>query len=113
MAPLLHSSNAAALDCGILPQTFCSAAESPTTNNPQDSGVWKILLLVINILVAGVGILALIGIIYGAMLYTSSGGNPEQVKKAKGIFTNVVIGVGAFALMYVFLQWLVPGGVFN
>jgi archaellum component FlaF (FlaF/FlaG flagellin family) len=61
---------------------------------------------------AGVAILAIIGIIYAAVLYTSAGPNQEQVKKAKDMLRNVVIGIIAFALMAALLQWLVPGGVF-
>jgi hypothetical protein len=79
----------------------------------EDTGVWGILLLAINILTAGVGIAAIGGIVYGAILYTSAGGSPEQVKKAIGIITNVVIGVVAYALMFSVLNFLIPGGVFN
>lgn len=79
----------------------------------NETGIWEILILVINILTAGVGVLALAGIVYGAVLYTSAGGNSEQVKKAKGVFMNVVIGVVAFAAMWALLNFLVPGGVFN
>jgi hypothetical protein len=61
---------------------------------------------------AGVGVLALAGIVYGSVLYTSAGGNQEQVKKAMGIFTNVVIGIVAYAGMWTLLNFLVPGGVF-
>lgn len=79
----------------------------------QNTGVWGILLLTINILTAGVGIAAVGGIVYGAILYTSAGGSPEQVKKAMGIITNVVIGVVAYAFMYALLNFLIPGGIFN
>ncbi len=79
----------------------------------ENSGLWGILLIVINVMTAGVGVLALAGIVYGAVLYTSAGGSPEQIKKARTIFTNVVIGVLAFAGMYTLLQFIVPGGVFN
>lgn len=79
----------------------------------ENSGLWSILLTVVNILTAGVGVLALAGIVYGAVLYTSAGGSTEQIKKAYGIFTNVVIGVLAFAGMYALLNFIVPGGVFN
>lgn len=82
-------------------------------NKVENTGVWGILLLAINILTAGVGIAAIGGIIYGAILYTSAGGSPEQVKKAMGIITNVVIGVIAYALMFSFLNFLIPGGLFN
>lgn len=79
----------------------------------KDTGLWGILVLAVNVLIAGVGVLALAGIVWGSILYTSAGGNPEQVKKAMGIFTNVVIGVVAFAGMWVFLNFLIPGGAFN
>jgi hypothetical protein len=82
------------------------------SNDIKNTGLWSILLLAINILTAGVGVVALGGVVYGSILYTSAGGNQEQVKKAMGIFANVVIGVIAFAGMWALLNFLVPGGVF-
>ena len=79
----------------------------------ENTGLWSLLLQAINILTVGVGVLALAGIVYGGILYISSGGSPEQVKKARTVFTNVVIGVIAFGGMYALLNFLVPGGVFN
>lgn len=79
----------------------------------ENTGLWSLLLLTINILTAGVGVLALAGLVYGGVIYTSAGGSPEQVKKARVIFTNVVIGVIAFGGMYALLNFIVPGGVFN
>lgn len=99
-------------DCGGV-QTAIINCKETGGGGTESTGLWGILLIAINILVAGVGVLALGGIIYGAVLYTSAGGNPEQVKKARGIFTNVVIGVIAFGGMYALLNFLVPGGVFN
>lgn len=84
----------------------------PNSKDIKRSAIWDILAQVINIMAAGVGVLALAGIVYGAVLYTSSGGNQEQVKKAITIFTNVGIGVLAFAGMFVLLNFLIPGGVF-
>ncbi|MNH46494.1 hypothetical protein D3C72_2301490 [compost metagenome] len=62
---------------------------------------------------AGVGILAVGGIVYGSILYTSAGGSSEQTKKAMGIITNVVIGLIAYALMYAITNFLIPGGLFS
>lgn len=78
-----------------------------------NTGLWSILLLVVNIMTVGVGVLALAGFVYGGILYTSAGGSAEQVKKAKTVFTNVVIGIIAFGGMYALLNFIVPGGVFN
>lgn len=79
----------------------------------EDTGLWSLLLLVINILTAGVGVTAVGGVIYGAVLYTTSGGSVDQVKKARGIFMNVIIGLLMYTLMYAFLNYIVPGGMFN
>lgn len=105
-------SHAAALECGVLPKALCTAATEGDKDTIEETGTWKLLNLVIVIMTAGAGILAIGGIIYGAAMYTTAGGNQEQVKKARGILTNVVIGIVAFAAMYALLQWLVPGGIF-
>lgn len=81
-------------------------------NNIKDTGVWGILILAINIMIGVIGVAALGGIIYGAILYTSAGGNMEQTKKGMQIIANVAIGLIAFALMFVALNFLIPGGVF-
>jgi hypothetical protein len=94
-------------DCGDVKTSIINCEQDGTT-----SGLWGVLLLVINILTAGVGAVALAGIVYGSILYTSAGGNQEQVKKAITIFTNVVIGVLSFAGMWALLNFLIPGGVF-
>lgn len=99
-------------DCGGVQTAIINCSQSGG-GGAEDTGLWGILLIVVNIMTAGVGVLALVGIVYGAVLYTSAGGNPEQVKKARTIFTNVVIGVIAFGGMYALLNFLVPGGVFN
>ena len=98
--------------CGGV-QTAIISCSQGGGDQVENTGLWGILLIAVNILTAGVGVLALAGIVYGAVLYTSAGGNPEQVKKARTIFTNVVIGVVAFAGMFTLLNFIVPGGVFN
>lgn len=89
----------------------CTDGSSPS---PVDSnGVWGILKLAINIMTTGVGILAVGGIVYGSILYTSAGGSSEQTKKAIGIITNVVIGLIAYALMFAITNFLIPGGLLS
>ena len=99
--------------CGGVETSIISCEETGGDRNIENTGVWGLLLMVLNILTAGVGVAALAGLVYGAVLYTSAGGNPEQVKKARTVFTNVVIGVIAFAGMYALLNFIVPGGVFE
>lgn len=78
----------------------------------EDSGLWQILTGVLNIMVAGVGVLAVAGMVYGAILYSSAADNQSQVEQAMTVFRNVVIGLVTFALMYSILQFLIPGGIF-
>ncbi|MEI6228501.1 MAG: hypothetical protein WCP11_00515 [Candidatus Saccharibacteria bacterium] len=76
-------------------------------------GIEGILLLAINILTAGIGTAAIGGIIYGSILYSSAGGSADQIKKARELIINIVIGLVAFALMWAFLNFIIPGGVFK
>lgn len=62
---------------------------------------------------AGVGVAAVGGIAWGALLYTTAESKPEQTKKVIGIITNVVIGLVAYAVMGVLLNFVIPGGVFG
>ena len=78
-----------------------------------DNGIWGLLLIALNVMTAGVGVLAVGGIVYGAILYTTAEDKADQIKKATDIITNVVIGLVAFALMWAGLNFLIPGGVFS
>ena len=107
---------AADLECGkaktsIIGGDICAGVKDG--KNAEDSAIWKILLLVLNIMTAGVGILGVGGIVYGSIMYASAGDKADQTKKAIGIITNVVIGIIAYALMYLFLNFLIPGGIFT
>lgn len=111
-APANAQQNCAGVNTSIIGGSMCEGVNNDS-GDIEDSAIWVILRWVINIMAAGVAILAVGGIIYGAILYTTAAGSPEQTKKAMGIIMNVVIGVIAFALMWSFLQWLIPGGVFG
>ena len=88
----------------------CSDGSSPTV---EDGGVWGILMLVINILSAGVGIAAVGGVAYGSILYTTSGGSVEQTKKARAIIANTIVGIVLYVAMWALLNYMIPGGLFK
>ena len=102
-----------AATCGGVQTSIISCSQKKDAKTAETSAIWGVLLIVLNIMTAGVGILAVGGIVYASILYASAGDKAEQTKKAVGIITNVVIGIAAYGLMYVFLNFLVPGGVFN
>lgn len=99
--------------CGSVQTSIIQCDQTGTGTDIRNSGIWGILLLVINILTAGVGVAAVAGIIYASILYTSSGGEIDKTKKAMTIISDIVIGVVAYALMYAALNFLVPGGLFT
>lgn len=99
--------------CGV--NTSIISCPTGTDNNSSDTSktaAWQLLVIAIKILTGGIGVLAIAGIVYGSILYTTAAGSAEQVKKAIEVFRNVVIGVVAYALMFGFLNFLIPGGVF-
>ena len=73
-------------------------------------GVFTVLNLVIDIFSIGVGVLAIIGITIVGIKYLTAGGNEEQTRKAKHRMSQIIVGVALYAVLYVGLQWLVPGG---
>lgn len=103
-----------AAQCGGVQTAIISCEQdNKDASEVEDTGLWGVLILTINVMTAGVGVLAIVGFLYGGYLYITSGGSPEQVKKARVVFTNVVIGVIAFGGMFALLNFIVPGGIFN
>lgn len=72
----------------------------------------KYLNPIINKLLAPLALLAVIvGVIWGSIEYTTSGGDPQRVASAKGHIQKALIALLAFIFLYAFLQWLLPGGL--
>lgn len=82
-------------------------------NDSKISPFMKLAKTVINILSGAVLLIATIMIIIAGITYTTSSGDPAKVTKAKTTIINVVMGVAAYFFLWAFLQWLIPGGVFN
>ena len=78
-----------------------------------DAGIWSMLSLVINIFTAGVGILAVTGIVLFGIQYITSAGDTAKAAKAKRRLIEIVIGLAAYFTLWGIFQWLVPGGVFH
>lgn len=82
-------------------------------NQPlENSAIWNLLLIAINILTGLVVVVAIGGLVYGAIMYASAQDNASQVQEAVGIIRNVIIGLALFVGMYALLQYLIPGGIF-
>lgn len=59
------------------------------------------------------GLIAIISLIMGGIQYTSSQGDPQKVTKAKHRIGNTILALVSYIFLYAFLQFLVPGGLFN
>jgi len=90
-------------ECNGLSQDECLASD-PIVHD---------LNLVVNFLSALVGVVVLAVIVLGGIQYSMAGDNPSAVTAAKQRIINGLIALVAFLLMFSFLQWLIPGGVFG
>lgn len=54
-----------------------------------------------------IGALAILVIVYGGVLYITSAGNEESLKKAKGAVTGAVIGLAVALLAYVIVDFVI------
>lgn len=100
------------LTCNILPQAICDSAKSDGSDTKK-SGIFALLKWVLNILTAVVGIAAVGTLVYAGIMYSSAGDDNGMVSKAKTIIRDTVIGIVAYGLMVILLNWIVPGGVFG
>lgn len=92
----------------IIDKKYCTSSKTLESN-----GIWGLLIFILNIMTAGVGLLAVGGIIYGSIMYATAEDKTDQINKAKDIIFNVVIGLVAYVMMYAFLNFIIPGGIFT
>ena len=67
----------------------------------------------INLLAISVGLLSVISIMIGGVQFASSDGDPQKAAAAKGRIAKTIVALVSFMFLYAFLQFLVPGGIFN
>ena len=100
--------------CSILPAKFCESAVKDVSGQAtsKNSAVFMVLEWAIAVLTAGVGVVAVGAFVYAGIMYASADSKAEQVKKAKDIMVQTIIGLAAFAVLATLLLWLIPGGIF-
>lgn len=100
------------VDTAIIGGDVCQGVDNES-GEIKDNAAWQLLIFAVQILTAGVGIAAVGGIVWASVLYTSASDNAQQTKQAMDIIKNVVIGIILYAGMYVLINFLIPGGIFN
>ena len=78
-----------------------------------EDGIFMVLNVILQVLTWGVGIAGTLGIVITGIQYMTAKDNAAQMEKAKHRLIQIVIGLAVYAVMWAFLQWLLPGGVFG
>lgn len=104
------------LDNGVDPTpaptpTTPGTCSSVSTNIIRCASIPSVLNTIINFLAIGVGIAVVGGIVWGAMLYTTSNGDSGKTQQGITVIVNAVIGLIVFIFMYAIINFIVPGGV--
>lgn len=93
----------------------CAGAKTSVITCGKATGrgaIIEIVKMVVKIMTAGVGVLAVGAVIFGAILYTTSEGSPDKLSKARTVWINTIIGLLLFAFMVAITNFFVPGGIF-
>jgi len=87
---------------------------------PQQTDIPILIGRIIRIFLGFAGLMMVVLIIYGGILWTSSAGDEEKIKKAKGLISNAVIGLAIIIFSYAIavfvvekLAWIGGGGGSN
>jgi amino acid transporter len=72
-----------------------------------DSDLAGMITMISNTILLLVGVVAVLFLIIGGFQYIASGGNPEQVNKAKNTIFYAIIGIIVALLAYVLVQFVV------
>ena len=75
-------------------------------------GIWGVIGIALDVMTYGVAAAAVVGVVIAGIQYMTSSGDPGQMTKAKRRLIEIGIGLVAYGLLYAFMQWLIPGGVF-
>ncbi|MCB9820287.1 hypothetical protein H6796_03250 [Candidatus Nomurabacteria bacterium] len=107
LAPSLASSDTAhAVNPKAKIKEGFKAAGDDVQDNPQNSLKSRIADIV-NVLLFIIGTLAVIMLIIGGIRYTTSNGNPEQIKAAKNTIMYAVIGLIVALLAFAIVNFVV------
>ena len=101
LLPLTYTQNSYAADCNGVTTLFDWQCRG-------DNAILSVAATVLTWLAVGVAAAVLIGIVYA-----TATGDESKAKHGIEIIRNAVIALILYALMWSFLQFLIPGGLFN
>ena len=77
--------------------------------NENGEAVNELLVTVAKVMMGLVVVLAVVGVIISGYQYMMSSGDAAKMSKAKQRIIEIVIGLVVFALMWIGLEFLIPG----
>jgi len=78
----------------------------PNPIGPSDMTMRDILIQVMQLVLGGIGIIALVMFIYGGLVMLFSGGNPDRVKKAKDTLMWAILGLATILLSGIIVRYI-------
>ena len=109
VSPFIFQQNVFADSSNVVETNFFGNVK----DDDNGCGVYTILNLVIDILSIGIILTAVIGVTIVGIKYITAKDSTEQTQKAKSRMLEIVIGLVAYAVLYVGAQFLLPGGHLN
>lgn len=68
---------------------------------------------IVNFLSGAVGVVVAGSIIFAGIQYSLAGDNSSKITAARDRIIRSIVAFTIFLLIYAFLQWIIPGGVFS
>jgi len=93
----------------LIPAYYASADDSSSVVLPSPIKCKTFDCLLIGIIQVALGFVAIIGLfafIYGGFLMLTSGGNAEQIKKAKDVLVWATLGIAVILGSWAFLRYI-------
>ena len=94
--------------------TSCGETQTQYIACDSETGVAAIndlIRIAVIVLSTLIGIVAVGGLVYAAMLYASAHDNQSQISSAMTIIRNIVVGLIMYGFMLAIINWLIPGSV--
>ena len=73
----------------------------------SQTNLMTISMNVIKFVLLFLGVISIIMIVVGGLMWMTSGGSEEKAKKARGILVNAIIGLFIVLAAYVITQWII------
>lgn len=87
-------------------------AADPACSGPADNNlVTSYINPLVKLLTALIGVIVVISIVAGGIMYASAGGDANKVAAAKKRITNSLLALIMYLFLGAFLQYIVPGGI--